>query len=95
MRYGAIKVRHHSYWTRAVEPRGHNDRARVPRPTAACSPWGPCSATREATAMKSPYTTGEKPSQQQGPRTVKNKLNKILQQKKLGGIEGIVMENYF
>ena len=45
--------------------------------------------------MKSPYTTGEKPSQQQGPRTVKNKLNKILQQKKLGGIEGIVMENYF
>ena len=39
--------------------------------------------------------TGEKPSQQQGPRTVKNKLNKILQQKKLGGIEGIVMENYF
>ena len=53
---GATKPVHHNYWACALEPVGHNYWACVPqllKPTC----LEPCSATREATAMRNPCTT--------------------------------------
>ena len=47
---GATKPMHHNYWTCALEPRRHDY-------WSPHAPWSPCSATREATAMRSPCTT--------------------------------------
>ena len=46
---GATKPVHHHYWACALEPVSHNY-------WSPCT-WSPCSATREATAMRSPHTT--------------------------------------
>ena len=43
----ATKLMHHRYWACALEPGSSNDWAP--------SPLGPCSATREATTMRSPH----------------------------------------
>ena len=94
---GASKPVHHNYWACAVEPASHNYWAHVPQLLSPCattteptchdywSPhaWSPCSATREATAMKIPRTaTKSSPHsrqlekacmQQRRPNTAKNK----------------------
>ena len=72
---GATKPAHHNYWACALEPTSHNY-------WSPC-PWSLCSATREATAMRSPHTTTKSSphspplekarSQQWRPNAAKNK----------------------
>ena len=63
---GGTKPMHHSYWACALEPGSCCYWAHVP--------WSLCSATREATAMRSPRTTTrEKPAWQWRHNTAKNK----------------------
>ena len=72
---GATKPVHHNYWAFALEPSSHNYWS----PHA----WSPCSATREATTMRSPRTaTKSSPrspqlekarAQQRRPNAAKNK----------------------
>ena len=47
--HGATKPMRHNYWACALEPASHNY-------WSPCA-YSPCSATREATAMRSPCTT--------------------------------------
>ena len=83
--HGATKPVRHNYWACAPEPTNHNHWAHVPQllqPTC-LQPVLQCSATREATAMRSPCTaTKSSPRspqlekarvQQQRPNTAKNK----------------------
>ena len=72
---GATKPMHHNYWACALGPASHNYWS--PRT------WSPCSATREATAMRSPRTSMKSSpcspqlekarTQQWRPNAVKNK----------------------
>ena len=72
--HGATKPVRHNRWACAPEPASHS--------YWACVPQSPCSATREATTMRSLSTatreqvplaaTREKPLQQQRPSTTKN-----------------------
>ena len=86
-RHGTTKPVRHNYWACALEPMCHNH-------------WSPhakssCSATREATTMRSPHTTTKSSprspqlekarTQQQRPNTAKNKnkqINKFILKKK-------------
>ena len=71
---GATKPLRHKYWACTLEPASHNY-------------WSPCSATREATAMRSLHTaTKSSPrspqlekacGQQWRPNAAKNKINKF------------------
>ena len=49
----ATKPMHHNYWACTLEPTSHNYWAHAPQ---LLKPACPCSATREATTMRSPHT---------------------------------------
>ena len=83
----AIKLVHHNYWTCALEPGGRNYSAHMLQVLKPCTLESKRSATREATATRSPYittrewlpltATSEEPVQQQRPSTAKKLLLKI------------------
>ena len=55
--HAVTKPRRHNYWACALEPRSHNCSSPHSTTTEAHMPWRPCSATREATWMRSLHTT--------------------------------------
>ena len=83
----------HNYWACALEPASHDYWARMPQLLKPACP-SPCSATREATAMRSPHTAMKSSPrspqlekahvQQQRPNIAKNKIKiKNKNQKKI------------
>ena len=82
----ATKLVRHNYWACALEPTSYNYWSPRATATEAHTPSSPCSATREATAMRSPRTatkSSPRSPQQEKARAQQRRLNRAKNKKKI------------